>query len=221
MNVVSIQVILFLKNIIARPDFLAEEINQKMNNLFDAMPTCIDLPPNAPAEIPMVFRKSTNSSHTLNISRMKCELTFSPTIDDNQLSTIHKKYSEYINSYINAAILNHEIVRIGIIYTVFKSCDNPCEYISHNYFNDSLINKDELSLRLNKVTTIDEIKINNVFSISDVIAKINEKDKRGVLITRDTNNVPDVSNTPLTFKQISSILSHSYSKLDDSIFMEE
>lgn len=96
MKVISIQIALFFKDLVSRPDYLAEQINKKLGNIFDAMPICIDLPLEAPAEIPVVQRKSTTVPHSLNISRNRSDLTLYPMQENNQLQIIENRYSETI-----------------------------------------------------------------------------------------------------------------------------
>ena len=90
MRVVQIQVALFLSDIISRPDLLAEEINQKLGNRFDARPQCVALPIDAPAEIPVVTRRSTTLPHQLNVSHKRCDLLISPLMENASLSIIER-----------------------------------------------------------------------------------------------------------------------------------
>ena len=120
MKVITIQIALFFKDIISRPDLLAEDINKKLGGIFDAMPTCIDLPLDAPAEIPVVQRKSTRLPHVLNVSRNRCDLILTPLVENSYLSVVEARYGNEILEYIKAAMQGNEIVRTGIIYTVFQ-----------------------------------------------------------------------------------------------------
>ena len=78
MKLVSIQMAMFANNLIPRPDLLMNKINTKMNNVFDAIPNIINLPMNAPPEIPVAQVTSTNNVYALNISRSRVDLTISP-----------------------------------------------------------------------------------------------------------------------------------------------
>ncbi len=220
MKVVKIQVALFLKEFLNRPDLLAERINQGLGNLFDAMPTCLDLPLDAPAEIPVVTRKSTKLPHTLNIARKRCDLILTPSIENENLSVIESRYSDEISEFIKATSQSAEIVRVGVVYTVFQKNAEPCNYISEKYFGGTLKGENELSFRVNKVTNIKGLSINNVFNVSNAVAEVNGQEESGVLLVRDTNNVRDSENKPLTEKQINSIMKHSYMLLNEEIFGE-
>lgn len=54
MRLLSLQVALFVDGVIDRPDLLMPQINAEFNNMFNDMPNVIKLPPEAPAEIPIV-----------------------------------------------------------------------------------------------------------------------------------------------------------------------
>ena len=54
MKLVNIQIALFFANKIERPDLFANRVNSRLNNLFDAMPQILNLPDDAPDEIPLV-----------------------------------------------------------------------------------------------------------------------------------------------------------------------
>ena len=218
MSVIKIQIALFFKDIISRPDLLAEEINQKLGNIFDAMPTCMDLPLDAPPEIPIVYRKSTKLPHLLNVARNRCDLILTPMLENNSLGVIEARYNNEITEYIKAAIAGYDVTRIGIVYTVFQEVETPCDYISNKYFGGLIKGESELSFRVNKLTNIKGIETNCVFNVSNAIAETNGKKDEGVLFIRDINNVVKATNSKLTLKQITNILKHSYSMLDEKVF---
>lgn len=220
MKVVKIQVALFFKDIVSRPDLLAEEINQKLGNMFDAMPTCMDLPLDAPAEIPVVCRKSTKLPHLLNVSRSRCDLILTPLVENTSLSVIEARYNNDFLEYIKVAMKTNEIIRIGIVYTVFQENRKPCEFISDKYFGGLIKGESELSFRVNKVINIKGTETNCVFSVSNAMAETDGKKEEGVLYVRDINSVITVANSPLTFKQITNILKYSYSMLNEQEFGE-
>lgn len=220
MRVLKIQVALFFRDIISRPDILAENINQKLGNMFDAMPTCVELPLDAPAEIPIVYRKSTKLPHQLNVARSRCDLILTPMVENNSLGVIESRYNNEIIEYIKAAMLGNNIVRIGIVYTVFQEAEKPCDCISTKYFGGLIKGENELSFRVNKVTNVKGVETNSVFNVSNAIAETNGKKEEGILYIRDINNVVKAAISNLTLKQITNILKHSYSMLDDNIFGE-
>ena len=65
MRLLSLQVALFVDGIIERPDLLMPQINAEFNNMFNDMPNVIKLPPEAPAEIPIVQMFSIDQKYSL------------------------------------------------------------------------------------------------------------------------------------------------------------
>lgn len=220
MKVISIQIALFFKDLVSRPDYLAEQINQKLGNIFDAMPICMDLPLEAPAEIPVVQRKSTTLPHLLNISRNRSDLTLYPMQENNQLQIIESRYSDDILNYIKTTIQDHEIIRVGIVYTVFQPIDMPCDYISERYFGGNIRGENELSFRMNKIINVRGVNTNNVLNVSNAVANANGKKESGVIYIRDINTVTEGAPKTLSLKQITNILKHSYTILNNESFGE-
>ena len=220
MRVVQIQVALFLSDIISRPDLLAEEINQKLGNRFDAMPHCVALPIDAPAEIPVVTRRSTTLPHQLNVSHKRCDLLISPLMENASLSIIETRYGEEIMDYVKAVMQNNKVDRIGVVLTVFDETQNPCEHISEKYFGGQNKDASELSFRVNQVTSIKGFDLNCIFIVSNGTCETNGEKSEGVLYIRDINNVVKETTNSLTLKQITSVLKHSYYFLDETRFGE-
>ena len=220
MKVINLQVALFFKDIVSRPDLLAENINKRLGNMFDAMPACIDLPIEAPAEIPIVYRKSTKLPHTLNVARNRCDLFFTPMVENDSLGVIEARYNNEIIEYIKATMEENNVIRIGLVYTVFQEAENPCDYISAKYFGGHIKGESELSFRVNRIMKIKGIEVNSVLNISNAIAETEGKKEEGILFVRDINNAVKTTSSDLTLKQIVSILKHSYSLLDENVFGE-
>ena len=220
MKVVQIQVALFLSDTINRPDLLAEEINQKLGNRFDAMPHCVALPIDAPPEIPVVTRRSTTLPHQLNVSHKRCDLLISPLVENASLSVIETRYGEEIMDYVRAVMQHNKIDRIGVVITVFRETQEPCERISEEYFGGQNKGASELSFRVNQVTSIKGFDLNCIFSVANGISETNGETSEGILYIRDINNVVKEATGSLTPKQITSVLKHSYHFLDEARFGE-
>ena len=74
MKLITTQVALFSKDLISRPDKMKDEIEQKMGgSIFDAMPLILNLPVDAPSDLPVVQAKSVSGRYALNISRMRID----------------------------------------------------------------------------------------------------------------------------------------------------
>lgn len=65
----NIQSVLFIENFAFRNKLrIATRINEVVDNLFDGDPTMLDIPPNAPPEIPRIQLKDSKPIYSLNFS---------------------------------------------------------------------------------------------------------------------------------------------------------
>ena len=80
MRLLSLQVALFVDGVIERPDLLMPQINVEFNNMFNDMPNVIKLPPEAPAEIPIVQMFSVDQKYRLNISRNRIDFFYTAQV---------------------------------------------------------------------------------------------------------------------------------------------
>lgn len=77
MKLVNLQIALFFKNRLERPDLFANRINSRLNNKFDDMPQIINLPDEAPADIPVLQMHSSMDDSRFNVSKQRCDLFLS------------------------------------------------------------------------------------------------------------------------------------------------
>ena len=96
---------LFTGNLISRPDLAMININNAMENVFDAMPNIINLPLNAPPDIPVAQTKSSDEVYALNVSRNRIDLMISPQYEtqENPFDEI-KKFKASIDKYYKAVL---------------------------------------------------------------------------------------------------------------------
>lgn len=219
MEVIRIQLALFLRDLISRPDKFAENINQRLNNVFDAMPEILDIPMDAPPEIPIARFKSSKVPYLLNVSRMRCDLMISPQEENRFLKIIESRYHNDFLACIEEALESNAIARIGIVYSAFEEVKNPCAVISKNYFGNQIGDVDELSFRTNKIHMIDDIQVNSILKVAKGTRK---SDKiNGIMYTRDVNSsLLSQKDTGLTKEQVVGILNFSYAALSDEKFRE-
>ena len=74
MKIENLQIALFFKNPILRPDIEFKSFIEKFNTLFDLMPTQIPIPNNAPLDIPLMILNSSNNLYSCNISKSRSHL---------------------------------------------------------------------------------------------------------------------------------------------------
>ncbi len=207
MKLVNLQIALFFKNRIGRPDLFANRINSRLNNRFDAMPQIINLPDEVPADIPVVQMHSSRDDSHFNVSKQRCDLFLSPELlAQTSLSSSVNNCQELFFEYLKAVFEEtQEIVRVGLIATGFEEKTDPAMFISEKYLSTSSPCK-EASIRINRHETTDGFDLNNILEVSDGNL-INEKlgiNLAGTVIKRDVNNVPK-EGVLLTSKSIKSI----------------
>lgn len=207
MKLVNLQIALFFSNKLKRPDLFANRVNSRLDNLFDAMPQIINLPDEAPADIPVVQMRSTREDIHFNVSKQRCDLIISPELlSQVSFSSSISNCQELFSSYLKAVFEEtQEIIRVGVIATAFEEKEEAATYVCGKYMKDSLICK-EASIRINRVESADGMALNNIIEISDGNL-INEKlgiNQNGFIVRRDINNVPQ-SDILLTVKGVKAI----------------
>lgn len=190
MKILSIQVALFSPTRIDRPDLVHSEINSKLNNIFDTMPVIMDLPQNAPDELPVVQAKSSDGIYALNVSRGRVDFFVSPKMDNtSSVFDMFKSYKNMIEKYYKSVSNSISLNRVGIICTLFNPADNNTRLIHEKYlsgsFNSGCV---ESTVRTNIQNLNKEIIYNNIKTVEAVNLKKGDNTEKGVIIILDTNN---------------------------------
>ena len=190
MKLISLQVALFTNDLISRPDLLFNYINDKLGSMFDSMPMILNLPLDAPAEIPIVQAKTSNDVFVMNVSRKRVDLFINPKFEDTYKYTeFEKKYGGIIEKYWRNIAKSYELCRIGIIATLFKEENDNIKAIHSKYLKGEMIpGTIEVSFRTNNQTLIRNLVCNNIFEIQAATLNAGNKSTKGVLVKMDTNN---------------------------------
>ena len=212
MKLLTIQTALFPLESIARPDLEYSEINRTMGTVFDAMPTIIELPENAPNEIPLVQAHSSDGRYKLNISRSRIDCIIGLDID--VAAVPHETFEsnkQLIMKFVNASIARFDVFRIGVVITMFEKRKNNVYSVYEKYiklpFSERCM---EVNLRYNETRQIKGMVINNIRTVEAANLHIERhdgttEDQTGVSIQIDVNNQPN-PRTKLTLERITSIL---------------
>ncbi|KLV73479.1 MULTISPECIES: hypothetical protein [Citrobacter freundii complex] len=204
MITISTQIALFFESTIARPDTFYNSINTGLGEIIDSMPQTLPLPKEAPPEIPRVIGNSSFGQYSLNVSLNRVDLLRNyASNEDFDLGT--NEFKRICNSFIVNCMQKQKITRIGIVGNFFIHCNNPNKIISELYLNDKNKDNDEISLRLNKKTTIKDVTINNVLNINQGNVSASNYAGEAVLVQLDYNTEP--KETPLDEALLFSIFS--------------
>lgn len=194
MKLISCQVALFAMDKIKRPDLLLNEINAKLSNLFDDMPMILNLPEDIPDEIPVVQAKSNNGKYVLNITRKRIDFIVNVEYqqEDNPIE-VCKKMEGMIEKYYYSVFNSIDIIRVGMVHTLFEENENNTKIIFDNYLKKAYpLGCSEVSIRTNYQNLIKGMTCNNIFSIEAGELQVDAEAHKGVIIQFDTNNIPDI-----------------------------
>ena len=226
MRLLSLQVALFVDGVIDRPDLLMPQINAEFNNMFNDMPNVIKLPPEAPAEIPIVQMFSIDQKYHLNISRSRVDLFYTaqaPLVDSTPLYL--QTLSPLIAQFYNYIVENRKIPinRVGFITTIFYPEEKNISRIVKRYFSDKSFEKScELSFRVNTQSKIKSHDINNILNVeaNTLFQRSGDQESstNGIVVTSDINNIPN--GTPLSISAVKSIVTYAEKRLDEATLKE-
>lgn len=197
MKVLSIQMALFTRDLISRPDLVMTKVNEKMGKVFDSMPNIMNLPMDAPPEIPLVQTASTDRIYGLNVARSRVDLNIAPIYErEDSPADLFKEYKTSIDKYYKAVLEATELIRVGVVITLFYETQNNIEAV-YNIGLKELFTNDcvEASYRINKQSLYKGWIYNNIKSVQAGEVQVENTTHKGVIIQLDTNNVPEKNKT--------------------------
>lgn len=190
MKLLSVQMAIFSEESISRPDLLFNEVNEKLGGLINDMPTILNLPPDIPAEIPVVQAKSTDGRINLNVSRSRIDLIANFIYESEQspleaLNSQKETIQKFYKSVLNSITAN----RTGFILTLFEPSTNNVKSVFEKYFSEKYTSKFvEASTRVNKQNMRKSVVYNNIRSVEAATITIGAENIPGVLFQLDINN---------------------------------
>lgn len=190
MKLLSVQMAIFSEESISRPDLLFNEVNEKLGGLINDMPTILNLPPDIPAEIPVVQAKSTDGRINLNVSRSRIDLIANFIYESEQspleaLNSQRETIQKFYKSVLNSITAN----RTGFILTLFEPSTNNVKSVFEKYFSEKYTSKFvEASTRVNKQNMRKSVVYNNIRSVEAATITVGAENIPGVLFQLDINN---------------------------------
>lgn len=194
-TIASLQFAFFFKDLVERPDIDFFDINVRMVNIFDAMPTTTPIPKELPPDIPMIYHRSESGEFMCNIARSRLDFFVQRTSDEKLNSEIFKDFNIKVQILCEYIFRKKEIVRFGIIGRCFIQDKSAIQSLKKRYFNNRLPNVSELGLRFNSQSEYLGFKINEISEISSSFyIEPAGNQKMGIFIQRDINNEPSDKN---------------------------
>lgn len=210
---------LFFKDIVDRPDIEFKNINENMLNMFDGIPSIMPLPRELPSDVPMVTQRSENNQYVCNISRARIDLIFQRISEEKSNTELLKDFNSKVNGFVKYVDSKQKINRFGLVARCFHEDKKAIETIKTKYYSYLPESLTELSVRYNRSSEHLNFKINDVVEINTVTLSIAGKEKNGILINRDINNVPE-GNRLLNYKDLIS-MSEKYAERISEKIVEE
>ena len=185
MKIENLQIALFFKSPILRPDIEFKSFIEKFNTLFDLMPTQIPIPNNAPLDIPLMILNSSNNLYSCNISKSRIDFI---TSDIEELKKLKNTLS-YIDEIANL----QQIINFGFVTSFFEEENQASQIIKNNFLckEYASIPLKEVFVKFNKPITLNEEIFNYHFSVSEAQQQnlISQETRNGILMQKDINNI--------------------------------
>lgn len=192
----NIQSVLFIENFAFRNKLrIASRINEVANNLFDGDPTMLDLPPDAPPEIPRIQLKDSKPIYSLNFSPTRIDFFYNePGKPEKNLDSIK---DDYLTNFFKIVKLVKDEYRLSIprIATVVKATSEietgSNLLIYENFLGKQPFFKNTYALEIHSLekTTMNGYDINRWFRIKTARAPSGQDNILFVEI--DINTLPE------------------------------
>lgn len=193
MKCVSLQIALFWKEKLKRPDLFANRVNARLDNMFDSMPQIIDLPPEVPVDIPIVQMSCSTKGIQFNVARGRCDLLISANpMSQNSLGGVVQSFQELVMRYLNSVYEEQiKISRMGIISVAFDENDDAIKELSQRYLGKDVSKAKEINIRINTEEKIAGFSLNNILeaSVGNLVNEGLGLNANGIIYQRDINNV--------------------------------
>jgi hypothetical protein len=191
-KIISLQFALFFTSVSERPDLDFGDLNEKMLNLYDAMPTMRSFPKDLPLppDIPLITYQSELGDYVCNISRSRIDFIRSSLGKGGDSERMMKDFNVKVAAFIKYVLSKRSANRFGLVCSFFVDDVAPVSTLLEKYFKPGFEHVEELSIRFNHKKEIEGRRINDVISLS-AATEIDEAESReGLLIQRDLNSDP-------------------------------
>jgi hypothetical protein len=179
----NIQGVLFIENFAFRNKLaIAARINNSVNDLFDGDPIMLELPLEAPPEIPRMQLKDSKGIHSLNFSPNRLDFFYKESEKPAKtLDSLSEHFLEYLFNIVDLVKGDYHLTisRVGVVLRVVSEVEegsNPFIYQKflgkNSFFRDCSI----LEIHALENTTIGDYDVNRWFRIrTNAGSSVNEK----------------------------------------------
>ncbi len=223
MKLFSVQMALFTKEEIKKPNLIYDTVNEKTGNIFTDMPIMMKLPSDVPSEIPRVQAKSEDSVYSLNVSLSRVDFFINPSIEaEVEPEDMFKNYKGRLEKYYKAVTSAIDITRVGVVLSLYEEEEDNVKRIFDKYSPEKYVSAySEITYRTNLQSMSNNMIINNIKQIESGEMHNQRLNiyRKGIMIELDTNNI-EVEGKVLTNEEVSKILTLAADKIKNKAVKE-
>jgi len=194
----NIQAVLFLESFAFRNKLgIASKINEAVGQLFDGNPMMLDLPPEAPPEIPRIQLKDSKSIYSLNFSVNRIDFFYNePEKPTKTFDSIKEEYFNYF-SKINRLVKDDYHLgtpRIALVIKALSKINTGSNlFLQEEFLGKKKFFQNTYSLEIHALekTAIGQFAINRWFRVKTTRDPLGKDDNLFVEI--DINTLPEKS----------------------------
>ena len=149
----NIQGVLFIENFAFRDKLgIASKINEAVNNLFDGDPTMLDLPPEAPLEIPRIQLKDNKPVYSLNFCSNRIDFFYNdPGKPKKKLSDLKDEYLNYFFKIVDLVKQEYHLStpRLAVVLKALSDIETGANsFLQENFLGKALFFKGTHTLEI-------------------------------------------------------------------------
>jgi hypothetical protein len=192
----NIQGVLFIENFAFRNKLdIASKINEAVNNLFDGDPIMLDLPPEAPLEIPRIQLKDSKTMFSLNFSPTRIDFFYNERgKPEKTLDILSDDYLKYLFNIVKLIKGEYHlgVPRIALVLKTLNEVEAESNlFVLEKFLGGNPFFKSASSLEIHALekTTMKDYHINRWLRIKTGIGfPVNEK---ALSVEIDINTTPE------------------------------
>ncbi|MDP2649666.1 MAG: hypothetical protein Q8P10_02370 [bacterium] len=197
---------------------IANSIFEGMPDVFETNPTMLPVPNDAPAEIPRIILKNSNSSYMMNVGLNRFDFYYHdremvdriPTKEVDEIQNEAEKMIKLLAKTIKNNI-GLKIIRLGFVPTFVNKSDDATQLVRDTFFKTSKIPKNisEINYAIRKKEKVDNSDVNVGVNGSAYRMPNDELDNKVVVFNIDINTPPE-NPLDLTVDQVVSFYNKAF-----------
>lgn len=213
MKTISFQFALFFNGTFDRPDQKYNQINERLNNIFDGIPGIVPIDQNTPLEFPYVQLRSTNGKYILNLSKIRADLLVTYGIQEITEGE-RKDFTIKCTNLMQELLSYIKYSRLGLVGNFIIEVKSPVEKLNNAFLKKDLSKATEIKIRYNYRKKWQNTEVNDVIDIQTITFNDNGRPLPAIQIQRDINTVPELQ-LNLGKKEVENYLNTFFNQLSE------